>query len=333
MPGDQKVVHFPLPPRYWDTPGDAPSFQLWAAQFDNYIFSVDLQHLAANKMMDEFKNRLLFLLFGTEGISSFACMLEALNIASMSFANFYAAAKSHLQPTISLIHAFFDFQSRCQQTGEPVVQFRNALYMLLVDCEIATEDECKKLLAHQLVFGSRDSATLQKLLTLKEMNLESIFAEMESQEKVNENTRVIHGGGMKGKGAELSVCVAQKCKNSGRNSKSSNTSTVSNQKKQPLCCFGCGKLGHHVYVPNCPAKQAECGLCHRVGHYKAFCCSKGHESSPGGEVVRKGGLLVQISASILPLQGQRHKIHWFDDAKPVWSHVWHSGAGSSRLWG
>ncbi len=50
---------------------------------------------------------------------------------------------------------------------------------------------------------------------LKEMNLESIFAEMVSQEKANENTRVIHGRGLNGKGAEMSVCVAQKCKNSG----------------------------------------------------------------------------------------------------------------------
>ncbi len=77
MPGDQKVVHFPLPPPpHWDTPGDAPSFRLWAAPFGNYVFSVDSQCLAADKMTDEFKNRLLFSLLGTEGISSFACMPE-----------------------------------------------------------------------------------------------------------------------------------------------------------------------------------------------------------------------------------------------------------------
>ncbi len=67
--------------------------------------------------------------------------------------------------------------------GESVAQFRNALRMLFVDCEVATEDECKKLLARQLVFGCRDSSTLQKLLMLRDLSLESIFAEMESQRK------------------------------------------------------------------------------------------------------------------------------------------------------
>ncbi len=126
----------------------------------NYCFSVDSQWLAAAKMMDKFKNWLLFLLLGTEGISSFACTPEALNIATTEFADSYAAVKKHFQPTISLIHAFFDFQSRRQQAGEPVAQFHNALWALLVDCEIATEHEHKKLLPHQLVFGCRDSSTL-----------------------------------------------------------------------------------------------------------------------------------------------------------------------------
>ncbi len=67
MPGDQKVVHFPVPPRFWDNPGDVPSFRLWAAQFDNFVFSVNSQRTVAEKMMDEFKNRLLFSLLRTEG--------------------------------------------------------------------------------------------------------------------------------------------------------------------------------------------------------------------------------------------------------------------------
>ncbi len=59
---------------------------------------------------------------------------------------------------------------------------------------MATEDEQIMLLARQMVFGCCDSTTLQKLLMLKAFDLMSIFVEMESQEKVNENVRVIHGG-------------------------------------------------------------------------------------------------------------------------------------------
>ncbi len=94
----------------------------------------------------------------------------------------------------------------------------NALRTLLVDCDMQTEEEHKELLGRQLVFGCRDSSTLQKLLTLREISFETILAEMESQEKVNENARVIHGSVSKGK---MSVSVVQKCKNNGQNSRMS----------------------------------------------------------------------------------------------------------------
>ncbi len=91
------------------------------------------------------------------------------------------------QPTVSSIHAFYDFQSRRQLESESAQQFCNALRALLVDCDVAMEDEWKKLLVHQLVFGCRDSNTLQKLLALKQTDFETIFAEMESQGKATEN--------------------------------------------------------------------------------------------------------------------------------------------------
>ncbi len=189
MPGEQGKINFPLPPRFWDLPGEQPSFQLWNAQFENYMFSVDSQRTAADKMSDEFKNRLLFSLLGNEAVASFACTPEALNIATTSFADFQKAAKCHFQPTMSPIHAYFDFQSRHQQEGKSVNQFCNALQTLLVDCEVATEVETKTLLACRMVFGCHDSAILQKLLALKVHDFESIFAEMESQEKGSENAK------------------------------------------------------------------------------------------------------------------------------------------------
>ncbi len=59
---------------------------------------------------------------------------------------------------------------------------------------------------------------------------------------------------------------------------------MNNRLKQPIVCFGCGKPGHQVYSPECPAKHTSCGLCHWVRHLKAFCHSKSAAS-----VSRKGG--------------------------------------------
>ncbi len=101
---------------------------------------------------------------GTEGIASFACTLEAQDLGGIPFAAFQKVTKDHFQPiTItSPIHTYFDFKSRKQQEGESTSQFRNALHMLLVDCEVATKVEHKMLWARQLVFGCRDLNTLQK---------------------------------------------------------------------------------------------------------------------------------------------------------------------------
>ncbi len=92
MLGDTKVIQFPLPPRFWETPGDVPSFRLWSVQFKNDIFLVDSQRSAADKMSDKFKNRLLLSLLRTEGIATFAITPEAQNIATTTLATFFAAA-------------------------------------------------------------------------------------------------------------------------------------------------------------------------------------------------------------------------------------------------
>ncbi len=118
MPGDAGKVQFPLPPKYWEHPGDAPPFRLWNVQFENCVFRGFAKGPPADKMTDEFKNRLLFSLLGDEAISTFACLPKALSMDTMTFANFHKAAKAHFQPITSLIHAYFDFQSRRQQEDE-----------------------------------------------------------------------------------------------------------------------------------------------------------------------------------------------------------------------
>ncbi len=58
MPGDCPTVQLLLPPRFWDTPGDVPSYRLWTTQFENYMFSIDSQRPADKKLSDEFKSHL-----------------------------------------------------------------------------------------------------------------------------------------------------------------------------------------------------------------------------------------------------------------------------------
>ncbi len=80
--------------------------------------------------------------------------------------------------------------------------------------------------------------------------------------------------------------------NSQKKSQNSNKQKQNNTDsptKQSITCFSCGRQGHRVYSPDCPAKQATCGLCHWVGHFNAFCHSKSAASSSGKSGGQKGG--------------------------------------------
>ncbi len=120
---------------------------------------------------------------------------------------------------------------------------------------------------------------------------------MESQEKANENAKVIHGGQNK---ARVSVSMVQKSKGQGQMAMNQRQNAMSNQMKQVLVCFGCGKPSHRVYSAECPAKQATCGLCHRVGHFKAFCQSKSSTALVSGKSGEKHWAFASNKCLCLP---------------------------------
>ncbi len=77
-------------------------------------------------------------------------------------------------------------------------------------------------------------------------------------------------------------------------------SGTSGHGKQSLVCFGYGKPGHGVYSAECTAKQATCGLCHRVGHFRAFCQSKSSTALVSGRSGGKHGASVLNKCLRLP---------------------------------
>ncbi len=67
LPPDLPHVQFPLLPPYWDHTGEQQDFRTWWVRYDNYIYWTDVQRGPINPLSDEYKNRLLFLLLGSEG--------------------------------------------------------------------------------------------------------------------------------------------------------------------------------------------------------------------------------------------------------------------------
>ncbi len=84
----------------------------------------------------------------------------------MSFTTFSAEVKRFFQPVVNTLHARYNFHSQKQQEGETVAEFLGALRALLVDCQIPSVEEQRRVLAHQLVLRCCSRETLQKLLVI-----------------------------------------------------------------------------------------------------------------------------------------------------------------------
>ncbi|MCP4540776.1 MAG: hypothetical protein GY832_26865, partial [Chloroflexi bacterium] len=89
-PPELPRVQFPLPPPYWDHPGEQPDFRTWWMRYDNYVYWIDAQRGPDHPLSDEYKTRLLFSLLGSEGTSRFASNPLVCQLATASFVEFSA---------------------------------------------------------------------------------------------------------------------------------------------------------------------------------------------------------------------------------------------------
>ncbi len=100
---------------------------------------------------------------------------------------------------------------------------------------------------------------------------------------------------------------------------------MSNQSKQALVWFGCGKPSHRVYSAECPAKQATCGVCQRVSHFKAFCRTKSSMALASGTSGGKHGASVLHECLRLPTRVGGNvwatNCHVRKLAEPIWGTI------------
>ncbi len=153
-------MQLPLPPPFWDHAGEQPDFHTWWMHLENYIFWINAQRDPVNLLPDEYKNRLLFSLLGTEGTLRFASNPFVCQLAIASFAEFSVEVQGFFQLTVNVLRAHYNFTTHWQKDGEMVAEYLCALCALLVSCNIASAGEQHRALANQLVVGcrSRDTA-------------------------------------------------------------------------------------------------------------------------------------------------------------------------------
>ena len=163
------------------------------------------------------------------------------------------------------------FNRRIQQPGESVDSFITALHCLAEHCQYGNLRG--EMIRDRIVVGLLDENLSMKLQLDPELTLEKATAAARQHESVRQQQEVIRGGQ-----TPVSVEAAVQSKRPGElqisqpKSNSKQFTPPQNPYKQPqkLSCTRCGKAPFHPRH-QCPAREAECHKCRKIGHFQSMC--------------------------------------------------------------
>ena len=160
------------------------------------------------------------------------------------------------------------FNRRVQLGGETAEQFIMELHKLAENCEYG--EKTNEMIRDRLVVGLRDGRLSERLQLDPELTLAKAEKMVRQSEAVHEQQMVLKG--------VKQIEVAEVCSEKGPVNNNKRTFTKHKETRQKSNgrskgkCTRCGKDQHSK--DKCPAKDAECYRCHKIGHYGAQCRSK-----------------------------------------------------------
>ena len=169
--------------------------------------------------------------------------------------------------TVDLVN----FDNRKQKHGESAENYLVSIRELAADANLTADhcQNCKKTcmerrLTARLISGIHDESTRQKLLAISPFpKLQTVIDKINAQESASRDNSLLRG-------REREINFTKKGQDRGR--------SASRPRVPPGTCHRCGK-GEHQQGQNCPAKNATCKFCKKVGHYDTVCYSKKSNSS------------------------------------------------------
>ena len=174
--------------------------------------------------------------------------------------------ESHFVKKRNIIYERARFNQRSQGEGEPVDAFITSLYTLAEHCQFGVLHD--DLIRDRIVVGLRDLKLSERLQLDHELTLEKAVVSARQSEAVKQQQKTLRShfseeptGGTLGK----DVSAVEKGKK-----KPTETRTTTSFKET---CGRCGRTPGHNRA-NCPAREAKCSKCQKIGHYGAQCRSK-----------------------------------------------------------
>ena len=177
------------------------------------------------------------------------------------------------------------FNKRTQRPGESVDSFINDLYRLAEDCEYGTLKE--ELIRDRIVVGVLDDALSDHLQSREDLNLAKAVQLSRQAEARKQNKPVVRGESEGTNSNPTVEHVGFKHKPTTSNMRGTSFTSHSQGSGKPSMlsqgnCQWCGRDRHSRV--NCPAKDAKCHQCGKIGHFQSVCRSGKPPPSKQGKV-------------------------------------------------
>ena len=189
---------------------------------------------------------------------------------------------SHVQPKSSFRVARFQLRALKQNNGESIDSFFTRIKVLLRQCQYKEPDE---MLLDTLIAGVNDESVQRKLISKdKELTVDKALDIRRAYESTKSQMNDIMDS--------QKVHAVQKSRGHGVKQRWSGQATGEQHKPQFVkfqhsqktvmfksgVCWNCSKS--HARDDKCPASEAECYCCHKMGHFSNVCLSKNQVKTP-----------------------------------------------------
>ena len=221
------------------------SFTSWLAQFQ--IF------LRINGITEEDNKRDIFLSYvGKKAYNILRDLTLPDDPNSVALDDLQQLLKDHFQPAANLYTRRYRFNKCQQEPGENISTFVARLKNLAQECEFS--GFLNDALCSQLILGLTSDKLRKALLCEKNLNFKKAVEISLSLETANKDALEIQQGLKKNFSQRPSV---------------NEIKPASKNLFNPKPCFRCLKTNHKE--DRCFFKNAECSICHKVGHIKSAC--------------------------------------------------------------
>ena len=264
--------------------GNMSEFNTGNDEFVEWVERLE-QWFIANAIESDERKRALFLsLIGAQGYKLVRSLSQN-EPAKKEYNELKNLMTQHLHPKPNEIAERYNFYNRSRKVGETIKSYVAELRRLSEHCNFG--DKLNEHLRDKLVCGLNEQRIQQRLLAIKNLDLDTAIDTSIAMETAALHARDLHGtkSNVNVNGEEGGLSSIHKI-----SSKLGKATVIEGlQSSGRRECFRCGSIKH--LAEGCPFKTAECFKCRQVGHIRKKCRNNGTGSSSrvGRKVFSRGG--------------------------------------------